>query len=160
MLTEEEEDDFRSTVDECNEDDDNIGEDQKTRLTVEEAKEDGNNSEVDATLRDGDSRLSFFHHPPLSDRRPCGKLSDPLGRTLLHYAAYAGRLETCQLLLTHSLCQADAASVDDVHGWTAVHYAASQVRPPVRRSISDHLECFTLIRFITTILYLSTNAPV
>ncbi|KAM3180631.1 hypothetical protein ACTXT7_015912 [Hymenolepis weldensis] len=126
MLTEEEEDDFMSTVDECNEDDDSAGEDQKTRLNVEEAKENGNNSEVDATLRDGDSRLSFFYHPPLSDRRPCGKLTDPLGRTLLHYAAYAGRLETCQLLLTHSLCQADPASLDDVHGWTAVHYAASQ----------------------------------
>ncbi|VDO03604.1 unnamed protein product [Rodentolepis nana] len=120
MLTEEGEDDFKITIDA------NIAVKDQKKFNVEEKKENGRNSEVNAALQEGGRRLSFFHHPPLSDARPCGKLTDPLGRTLLHYAAYAGRLETCQFLIAYSLCQADPTLLDGVYGWTAVHYAASQ----------------------------------
>lgn len=126
LLSEEDEEDNefgREINDEGDDDDDDDDEGEEDQRTKVESKD--NINEVEILSRVGDST---FHHPPLSDRRPCGKLTDPLGRTLLHYAAHAGRLEVCQLLLTHPLCQADPACVDSVHAWTAVHHAASQVR--------------------------------
>nr|CDS18789.1 serine:threonine protein phosphatase 6 [Echinococcus granulosus] len=68
----------------------------------------------------------FHHHPLLSEKRPCGRLTDPLGRTLLHYAAHAGHLETCQVLVMHHLSQADPTIKDGLNGWTAVHHAAAR----------------------------------
>ncbi len=64
---------------------------------------------------------------PLTPERPCGQLADPLGRTPLHYAAHAGHLETCRLLVRHTLSQADPATRDAVYQWNAVHHSASQV---------------------------------
>ncbi|KAL5106453.1 Serine/threonine-protein phosphatase 6 regulatory ankyrin repeat subunit B [Taenia crassiceps] len=73
----------------------------------------------------------FSFHPPLSKKRPCTWLTDPLGRTLLHYAAHAGHLETCQMLVMHHLSQADPAIKDGLNGWTAVHHAAARGHCPV-----------------------------
>ncbi|KAM7536358.1 hypothetical protein Aperf_G00000080488 [Anoplocephala perfoliata] len=127
VLSEEGEEDseFRREIDDEEDDDDvdaddDDGGEENQKMKVESKD---NISEAETISRVGES---ISHHPPLSDRRPCGKLTDPLGRTLLHYAAHAGRLEVCQLLLTHPLCQADPACVDNVHAWTAVHHAASQ----------------------------------
>ncbi|VDK85798.1 unnamed protein product, partial [Dibothriocephalus latus] len=69
--------------------------------------------------------------PGLTNRNPCGQITDPLGRTPLHYAAYAGHLETCRLLVTHPLSNADPSVRDSVYQWNAVHHSAAQGHVPV-----------------------------
>ncbi|BHF74868.1 Serine/threonine-protein phosphatase 6 regulatory ankyrin repeat subunit A [Sparganum proliferum] len=67
----------------------------------------------------------------LTNRNPCGQITDPLGRTPLHYAAYAGHLETCRLLVTNPLSSADPSARDAVYQWNAVHHSAAQGHVPV-----------------------------
>uniref|UniRef100_A0A183TB31 ANK_REP_REGION domain-containing protein n=1 Tax=Schistocephalus solidus TaxID=70667 RepID=A0A183TB31_SCHSO len=69
--------------------------------------------------------------PGLTNRNPCGQITDPLGRTPLHYAAYAGHLETCRLLVTNPLSNADPSARDSVYQWNAVHHSAAQGHVPV-----------------------------
>uniref|UniRef100_A0A158RAI1 hydroxymethylglutaryl-CoA reductase (NADPH) n=1 Tax=Taenia asiatica TaxID=60517 RepID=A0A158RAI1_TAEAS len=92
------------------------------------AKQKGDSSEP---KEEGKGAEDFSFHPPLSEKRPCTWLTDPLGRTLLHYAAHAGHLETCQMLVMHHLSQADPAIKDGLNGWTAVHHAAARGHCPV-----------------------------
>uniref|UniRef100_A0A5K3EU60 ANK_REP_REGION domain-containing protein n=2 Tax=Mesocestoides corti TaxID=53468 RepID=A0A5K3EU60_MESCO len=66
------------------------------------------------------------HKAILSKERPCGELADPLGRTSLHYAAHAGHLDACRLLVRHPLSRADPGTKDGVYQWNAVHHSASQ----------------------------------
>uniref|UniRef100_A0A5K3EWG0 ANK_REP_REGION domain-containing protein n=1 Tax=Mesocestoides corti TaxID=53468 RepID=A0A5K3EWG0_MESCO len=66
------------------------------------------------------------HKAILSKERPCGELADPLGRTPLHYAAHAGHLDACRLLVRHPLSRADPGTKDGVYQWNAVHHSASQ----------------------------------
>ena len=70
---------------------------------------------------------SCFRHLPLSKERPWGDLTDPVGRTALHYAAHGGHMETCKLLVDHPLSRADPMAKDGVLGWNAFHHAAAQV---------------------------------
>lgn len=91
-----------------------------------DAKRKGDSNEVKEEK--GKDAEDFSFYPPLSEKRPCTWLTDPLGRTLLHYAAHAGHLETCQMLVMHHLSQADPAIKDGLNGWTAVHHAAARVR--------------------------------
>lgn len=84
-------------------------------------------SETDEEFEELIPGESIFRHPPLNEKRPCGSLTDPLGRTSLHYAAHAGHLETCQFLVEHPLSQADPLAKDGILQWTAIHHAAAQV---------------------------------
>ncbi|VDM17630.1 unnamed protein product [Hydatigera taeniaeformis] len=96
----------------------------------EESATDPKDESNDAKAKEVDEE-DISLHPLLSEKRPCTWLTDPLGRTLLHYAAHGGHLETCQVLVMHHLSQADPAIKDGLNGWTAAHHAAARGHCPV-----------------------------